>query len=102
MPTDDEHFMQMAIELATRGKSTPDGKDPFVGAVVVKNGQLLASAYRGETKEGRHAEYVVLEKKLRRKDLIGATIYTTLEPCTTRGPEKIPCADRIASRGIER
>jgi pyrimidine deaminase RibD-like protein len=98
---DDRRFALMAIAEAR--KSTPeDGKPrPKVGAVVVKDGKVLATAHRGEAK-GNHAEYIALEKKLTDAAVSGATVYTTLEPCTTRNPPKVPCVERIIARKIRR
>jgi pyrimidine deaminase RibD-like protein len=98
---DDRKFAQMAIEEARR--STPeDGRvHPRVGVVVVKDGHILASAHRGEIPEC-HAEYVALEKKLTDVSLSGATVYTTLEPCTARNHPKVPCAIRLAERKVGR
>ncbi|MDA8238966.1 MAG: deaminase [Nitrospiraceae bacterium] len=94
------NFMKLAIAEAKKSK-LDGGKTPlYVGAVVVKNGNLLASACRGEISEGEHAEYTTLERKLVGVDLTGATLYTTLEPCTTRNHPKIPCAKRIVKRKI--
>jgi pyrimidine deaminase RibD-like protein len=75
---------------------------PKVGAVVVKNGKILAAAYRGECSPGDHAEFTVLETKLRDEAVSGAVVYTTLEPCTSRNHPKIPCAHRLAERKISR
>jgi len=98
---DDRKFARLAIEEAR--KSVPeDGRvHPKVGVVVVKDGCVLASAHRGEIPQC-HAEYIVLEKKLADVLLSGATVYTTLEPCTERNPPKIACATRLADRKIAR
>jgi len=98
----DHRFMQKAIEEARKSVAESDGKEhPKVGAVVVRDGKVLASAHRGEIALGDHAEYTVLERKLPSEDLTGATLYTTLEPCTSRG-EKMPCAQRVINRKISR
>lgn len=52
---------------------------PRVGAVVAKDGAVLATGFRGE-QHGKHAERVALEK-LPAQQREGATLYTTLEPC---------------------
>ncbi len=99
----DRHFCGMAIDQARKSVSEKDGRQhPFVGAVVVKKGQVLSLAHRGEIAEGNHAEFVALEKKLPSNVLAGATVYTTLEPCTTRNHPKVPCAERLIERKIAR
>jgi pyrimidine deaminase RibD-like protein len=69
--------------------------------VVVKDGRILATAHRGEIPQC-HAEFIALEKKLTDVVLLGATVYTTLEPCTSRNHPKIPCAIRLAERKVSR
>lgn len=73
---------------------------PFVGAAAVKGEEILEIAHRGELDVREHAEYTLLERKLKDIDLTGCTIYATLEPCTERGQGKIPCAKRIIDRNI--
>jgi pyrimidine deaminase RibD-like protein len=100
--SDDNRFARLAIDEARKSVAENDGRPhPMVGAVVVKNGQLLATAHRGEV-EGNHAEYMALEKRLADSAVAGATVYTTLEPCTTRNHPKIPCADRLIERKVGR
>jgi pyrimidine deaminase RibD-like protein len=98
----DEDFMRIAIELSKESKPEDDRVHPKVGVVVVKEGKIVERGFRGQFSKGDHAEYTVLERKLAGTDLTGTTLYTTLEPCTARGHEKIPCADRIVMRGIGR
>jgi pyrimidine deaminase RibD-like protein len=98
----DEMYMRVAIELSKESRPEDNRPHPRVGAVAVKNGRILDQAFRGEYAQGDHAEYTLLERKLGNMDLTGTTLYTTLEPCTVRGHEKTPCADRIVQRRIAR
>ena len=96
--------MERAIELARRCKTETGRTDPSpkVGAVLVRDGEILGDAYRGEDGPGDHAEFILLEKKLKDEIVSGATLYTTLEPCTHRSQHKTPCAERIIERHIKK
>jgi pyrimidine deaminase RibD-like protein len=99
----DRRFKEMAIEEARNSVPEDDRPHPKVGAVVVKNGSVLSKAHRGENpKPKSHAEYIALEDKLPDDLVAGATVYTTLEPCTTRRHPKIPCAQRLVERKVAR
>jgi pyrimidine deaminase RibD-like protein len=91
----------MAIEEALKSVPEDERPHPKVGAVVVKDGRALAKAHRGEDPRS-HAEYIALEQKLPGDLVAGATVYTTLEPCTTRNHPKIPCAKRLIERKVAR
>ncbi|HEV2495863.1 MAG TPA: deaminase [Terriglobia bacterium] len=100
---DDRRFALMAIEEALKSDPEDDRPHPKVGAVVVKDGKVLGTAHRGEhPKPKSHAEYIALEEKLPDDLVAGATVYTTLEPCTTRKHPKIPCAQRLIERKVAR
>lgn len=93
--------MELAIEVGK--KSRPESDDrihPKAGVVIVKNEKILAMGCRGELCAGEHAEYTVLERKLKDRDLTGSILYTTLEPCTTRKHPKTSCAKWIVKRRI--
>lgn len=99
--SDDRRFARLAIEEARR--SVPEDKrvHPRVGVVVVKDGRVLATAHRGEFPQC-HGEFIALEKKLADVSLAGSTVYTTLEPCTSRNHPKVPCAVRLVERKVAR
>jgi len=102
MPNDDDRrFALLAIEEARKSVAEDKRPHPKVGAVVVKDGKILGKAHRGENLKS-HAEYIALERKLPNEILVGATVYTTLEPCTTRRHPKIPCARRLVERNVTR
>lgn len=102
MHKETDEFMQLAISEAEKCVSTRPN-DPKVGAVVVRDGEKINAAFRGETGPGHHAEFALLQKKIRSTDpLRGATLYTTLEPCTTRSHDKLPCAEWIVRKGVGR
>lgn len=97
----DEPYMTMAIDEAKKCRP-PRSRDPLVGAVLVKDGDV-ETAYRGQEEPNDHAEFTLLHKRLRSVARTeGGTLYTTLEPCTTRNHDKLPCADWIIQKRISR
>ena len=99
---DDEHFIKMAIEAARNCKPEDARTHPKVGVVVVQADNEVTVANRGELEACEHAEYTALERKLPHNKLVGATVYTTLEPCTSRSHPKMPCVERLIERKVGR
>lgn len=94
--------IEKAITLAMKCKSEDDRPHPKVGAVLIKNNQIICEAYRGEKSPGDHAEYTALIKKCGDIDLSDATLIATLEPCTSRKHDKKPCSQHIVDKGIKK
>jgi len=99
-----KELMRLAIDEAKKSIVEDQGVHPYVGAVIAGgDGQVIATAHRGETGSGRHAEFIALSKTAEAQvDLADAELFITLEPCTARGPGKTPCEQRIAESGIHR
>ncbi len=89
--------MRRAMDLA-RGAQSRVHPNPYVGAVVVKNGRVVGEG-RHEKFGGAHAEAAALRKA--GKKARGATLYVTLEPCSHFGKTP-PCADLVISCGMSR
>ncbi len=88
-------YMQKALELAekARGQTSPN---PLVGAVVVKDGQIVGQGYH--QKAGTpHAEIHALREAGAKAR--GACLYVTLEPCCHWGRTG-PCTQAIIQAGI--
>ena len=98
----DRQFMELAVEEAAKSRGEPGKVSPRVAAVIARGRDFIASAYRGENSIGEHAEYIALEGKCESLALAGATVYTTLEPCTNRNDPKVPCAERLIRRKVAR
>ena len=105
---DKRKYMQLAIDAMkkTIQETRNDGKEsPKVGAVLVsEDGTILGSSFRGEMRNGDHAEYTLLDRKLRDKDLTGHYLFATLEPCApgARKHPKSDCAERIVNARIKK
>lgn len=98
----DLRWMQRAINLAAL--CPPAAGAYSVGAVIVgEDGTELASGYSREADPHEHAEEAALAK-LPANDprLSGASMYSTLEPCSQRKSPRTPCAQRILASGIPR
>jgi tRNA(adenine34) deaminase len=80
----DEPFMRLA--LAEAEKALLAGEVP-VGAVVVRGGEVIASAHNGPVglkDPSAHAEILALRRAAEAEDnyrLAGTTLYVTIEPC---------------------
>jgi len=76
-----EEYMRLALEEAVK-----DQNEVPVGAVIVKDGCVIASAHN-ERESGNpfaHAEMLAMERAARAigdRRLSGCTLYVTLEPC---------------------
>ncbi|MGN0864831.1 MAG: bifunctional diaminohydroxyphosphoribosylaminopyrimidine deaminase/5-amino-6-(5-phosphoribosylamino)uracil reductase RibD [Akkermansia sp.] len=98
----DAFWMQRALKLAYQsyGTSSPN---PPVGAVIVRDGRLLGEG-RHICAGGPHAERRALTDTHARGNseyLRGATLYVTLEPCSSVGRTPA-CTDAILASGITR
>ena len=95
--TADHAFMRRALELAERGWGRVH-PNPLVGAVVVRDGEVVGVGYHEEW-GGPHAEVRALGEAGERAR--GATLYVTLEPCNHTGKTP-PCTDAVLRAGIRR
>ena len=96
MSTDDLHWMTLALEEAKQGIGLVS-PNPAVGAVIVRDGKELARGWH--QKYGtHHAERDALSKV---ENVKGATIYVTLEPCSSHGNTGA-CTDALIAAGISR
>jgi diaminohydroxyphosphoribosylaminopyrimidine deaminase/5-amino-6-(5-phosphoribosylamino)uracil reductase len=92
---DHKFYMQRAISLATQGQGLVH-PNPLVGAVIVKDDQIIGEGFH-QVYGGPHAEIVALTQATR--DVTGATMYVTLEPCSHHGKTP-PCVNAIIDSGI--
>jgi len=98
MVSEDESWMSLTLEEAKRGTGLTSPNPP-VGAVIVKEGRELARGWH----QGAglpHAERDALGK-ITASEARGATVYVTLEPCSTKGRTGA-CCDALMEAGVAR
>ena len=92
-----DKLMTNAFKLASKGLGYTSPNPP-VGAIIIKNGMVVGTGYHH--KAGMpHAEIEAIKQA--GEETFGATIITTLEPCSHHGKTP-PCAEAIISAGITR
>lgn len=99
--TEDRRWLRAAIEWA---RQCPSSDTAFsVGAIIVADGVEISQGFSRETDAHDHAEEAALAKlapadpRLRR-----ATIYSSLEPCSTRRSRRLTCTELIRAARIPR
>ncbi len=96
----DQHFMREALALAEQGWGLTS-PNPMVGAVIVRNGKIIGRGFHHRAGQP-HAEINALaDAQVHGNEVRGATLYVTLEPCSTVGRTPA-CTDAIQKAGIAR
>ena len=93
----DRRLLERAVALGRRGWGRVH-PNPMVGAVVARDGSVIAEAHHGEL-GGPHAEALALAELA--GEAAGATLYTSLEPCRHWGRTP-PCTEAIVGAGVAR
>jgi len=94
----DRRHLARAIELAEQGTGSVS-PNPLVGAVIAFDEEVVGEGFH-QRFGGPHAEVEAIEA-VGERDLTGATIYVSLEPCCHQGKTP-PCTDAIRCAGIAR
>ncbi|HJM52944.1 MAG TPA: bifunctional diaminohydroxyphosphoribosylaminopyrimidine deaminase/5-amino-6-(5-phosphoribosylamino)uracil reductase RibD [Dehalococcoidia bacterium] len=94
---DHRRYMERAIELGRAGLGEVSPR-PSVGAVVVRDGEVVGEG-RTTPIPGPHAEVIAIQQA--GEQARGATVYTTLEPCS-HTEYTGPCADALIAAGVDR
>ena len=96
--SEDEKWIRAALEEGRRGIGFT-APNPPVGAVIVKNGIAIARGWHHKV-GSPHAEKDALSK-LKEEEAQGATVYVTLEPCSTHGRTGA-CTEALISAGVSK
>ncbi len=97
MSETDKTWMRRALELAERGRGHVE-PNPLVGAVVVREGQLVGEGWHQRYGEAHAEVHALAAAGEAARD---ATLYVTLEPCCHHGKTP-PCTDAVLRAGIRR
>lgn len=92
-------WMQRALDLAVMGSGFV-APNPLVGCVIVKNDTIIGEGFHQKYGEA-HAEVQAINSVVNPLDLIGSTVYVSLEPCSHYGKTP-PCADLLIKNKVKR
>jgi diaminohydroxyphosphoribosylaminopyrimidine deaminase / 5-amino-6-(5-phosphoribosylamino)uracil reductase len=96
----DRDYLRLALRLARRGYGTTS-PNPMVGALLVRGGRVIGRGWHHRAGEA-HAEIEALrDARQHGHRSRGATLFVTLEPCSTQGRTP-PCTEAIIAAGIKR
>ncbi len=95
-------LLERAVELGSRAPAAEGSYS--VGCVIASAaGEILGTGFTRELGEGWHAEAVALEKaRSRGRRLEGASVYSSLEPCSRRLSGRTSCCERLIEAGVAR
>jgi len=99
MPSD-ARFLRRALELAQLGSGLTF-PNPRVGAVLVRGGKVIGEGFHLRAGTPHAEVHAVADAKKRGHRVEGATLYVTLEPCSTHGRTP-PCTGLILREKIAR
>lgn len=97
---EDARWMQCALKQAHLGLGATSPNPP-VGAVLVRHGQLLGEGYHHAAGQPHAERMAMAHARSQGHSLKGATLYVTLEPCSSYGRTP-PCTKAIIESGISR
>jgi diaminohydroxyphosphoribosylaminopyrimidine deaminase/5-amino-6-(5-phosphoribosylamino)uracil reductase len=101
-PTEtDLRWLRRAIELSRR--CTPTQTAFSVGALIVDaGGRLISEGWSRRNDPYEHAEEAALAAAGNDQRLSGATMYSSLEPCSVRASRPRTCTELILAAGLPR
>ena len=91
-------FFERTLVLARKGWGNTH-PNPMVGALIIEDGKIVAEGYHSQA-GSPHAEVEAM-KSLGRTPKDMASIFVSLEPCSTTGRTP-PCVQGILNAGIKR
>jgi len=97
--TQDELYMQRAIELAEMGRGDVS-PNPMVGCVIVHENAIIGEGYH-QVYGGPHAEPNAIHSVQNHDILSQSTVYVSLEPCAHWGKTP-PCANLLVEEKVKK
>lgn len=102
-----EELMKRAFALAEQCRPIDPKNTPKLGVIIAKDDVPIGQAHRGTgdkkiKEEDAHAEKLAIASVADKTQIRGATVYTTLEPCTwhVRRTTSESCTDLLIREAV--